>query len=172
MSTRDEEQRKLKGSGLLSGLTDEEAESFLAIARRIECARGSVIMHEGEPGDTMYLLATGEVDVTKNLTLKLGDREFANVDKSMNKIQATSSPIFGEMSLFGPEPRSATVTAAAPCVLYEITKADFDAFSESNPRIALLVVKHIAAILCSRVRRGNAETLKLSTALSLALSTR
>ncbi|MBL8966778.1 MAG: cyclic nucleotide-binding domain-containing protein [Spirochaetaceae bacterium] len=170
MRARDKELGAFAEKGLLAGFGPEEIEAVLAAARRLECPAGKTIMREGDAGETMYLLADGEVEVSKNLTLKLGLHDFARAEKSMTRISAAIAPVFGEMALFASEPRSATVTAATTCVLYEIDRAAFWALGERNPRLALELVRRIAAILSSRVRKGNEEILKLSTALSIALS--
>jgi CRP-like cAMP-binding protein len=170
MSARSEEQKRLAERGLLAGLEPGEIGEVLKAARRLECPAGKAVMREGDQGDAMYLLAAGEVEVTKNLTLKLGLRDFAQADKSMTRITAERAPVFGEMALLGTEPRSATVTAATPCVLYEIESGAFKAICEGNPRLGAELLRRIACILSARVRKGNEEILKLSTALSIALS--
>jgi CRP/FNR family transcriptional regulator, cyclic AMP receptor protein len=160
----------LRKVGILADLTDDDLRKILAISRRAAYKAGETIMREGEQGETMYFFVEGEVDVTKNLTLKLGDRDFATAEKSMNKLSADKVSVFGEMSVFGPEPRSATITANSDCVLYSVNRAEFTKLCENECRIGLAIVRRIAAVLCARVRKGNEDVLKLSTALSIALS--
>lgn len=156
--------------GLFAGLGEAELSLLLAGARRRPIRAGETLMREGEPGDAMFLLAAGTVNVTKNLTLKLGDRDFAKADKSMTTIKAEHAPVFGEMALFGDAPRSATITAEEDCVVYEIGRGEFDELCAREPVIALAFIRRVAAVLSDRVRKGNEEVLKLSTALSLALA--
>ncbi len=155
---------------ILSDLSDDELGAVADIATRVTYASGETIMHEGESGETMYLFVEGEVDVTKNLTLKIGRKGFGQAEKSMNKLKAEHVSVFGEMAVFGAEPRSATITAASQCVLYEIGRADFSRLCDERPGLGVKVLRSIAAVLSSRVRKGNADVLKLSTALSIALS--
>ncbi len=161
---------QLRRVGILQDLSEGELAGVLRIAERLEIKAGAVIMKEDEPGDEVFLFTEGQVDVTKNLTLKLGREGFGRAEKSMTKLKAGQASVFGEMSLFGPEPRSATVTAAADCVLYRIHRADFSALCEADPRAGLKIVRRIAEVLGSRLRKGNEDVLKLSTALSIALS--
>lgn len=156
--------------GILADLDDEGLRKVLAISQRVAFKAGETIMREGEQGESMYFFVEGEVDVTKNLTLKLGDRDFATAEKSMNKLSADKVSVFGEMSVFGPEPRSATITASSDCVLYSVNRAEFTKFCDAERGIGLSIVRRIAAVLCTRVRKGNEDVLKLSTALSIALS--
>jgi CRP/FNR family transcriptional regulator, cyclic AMP receptor protein len=160
----------LRKVGILADLDDGELRKVLAISQRVAFKAGETIMREGEQGEAMYFFVEGEVDVTKNLTLKLGDRDFATAEKSMNKLSADKVSVFGEMSVFGPEPRSATITASSNCVLYSVNRAEFTRLCDSEHRIGLSIVRRIAAVLCARVRKGNEDVLKLSTALSIALS--
>jgi CRP/FNR family cyclic AMP-dependent transcriptional regulator len=160
----------LRKVGILAELGDEDLQKVLAISTRVAFKAGETIMHEGEQGESMYFFVEGEVDVTKNLTLKLGDRDFATADKSMTKLSAQWVSVFGEMSVFGPEPRSATITASSDCVLYSVNREEFTKLCDAEPKIGLSIVRRIAAVVCSRVRKSNEEILKLSTALSIALS--
>ena len=160
----------LRKVGILADLTDDDLRKVLLISQRVVFKSGETIMREGEEGESMYFFVEGEVDVTKNLTLKLGDRDFATAEKSMNKLSADKVSVFGEMSVFGPEPRSATITASSDCVLYSMNRAEFTKLCDDESRIGLLIVRRIAAVLCARVRKGNEDVLKLSTALSIALS--
>ena len=77
--------------GILADLGVEELRKVLAISRRAAFKSGETIMKEGEQGESMYFFVEGEVDVTKNLTLKLGDRDFATAEKSMNKLSAAAA---------------------------------------------------------------------------------
>ena len=160
----------LRKVGILAGLGDVELQKILAISRRVTFKAGETIMREGEQGETMYFFVEGEVEVTKNLTLKLGDRDFATAEKSMNKLSADKVSVFGEMAVFGPEPRSATITATSDCVLYSVNREEFSELCDAECRLGLSIVRQIAAVLCARVRKGNGDVLKLSTALSIALS--
>ena len=66
-----------------------------------EAPRGAVLFNEGEPGDSLYIVLAGKV--------KLGRR---SPDGRENLVAVYGpSDQFGELSLFDPGPRSATVTA-------------------------------------------------------------
>ncbi len=162
--------RALSSIELLSGLGRGELERFASIGKRVSFKAGDVIMREGEPGDSMYFFLEGLVDVSKELTLKIGSGGFSQAEKSMVKLRPGPSGVFGDMSMFGDEPRSATVTAAADCALYEVRRSDFERLCASEPALGVELLSRIASVLCARVRKGNADVLKLSTALSIALS--
>ncbi len=52
----------LRAVPLFAGLNDQELESIYAIARKRTYPKGSFIFFEGDPGDAIYLILTGEVD--------------------------------------------------------------------------------------------------------------
>ncbi len=160
----------LKKVAILSDLTEKELEYILEISKEIEVPAGEVIMAEGEVGSTMYFFVDGEVKVSKNLTLKIGKKGFGTAEKSMVKLKSEHVSFFGDMAMFQDEPRSATITASADCTLYEITRDSFTEFCNNYPAQGVKVLQRIASTMSGRVRKGNEDILKLTTALSLALS--
>jgi CRP-like cAMP-binding protein len=162
--------KNIANSNLLKMLSDEEIGVLWTICRPLEIPAGKIIMREGEVGDSMFLFADGVVDVTKNMTLKTGRKDFSNVEKSFVKLDAQHVSFFGDMAMFENETRSATITASADCLIFEIKRGDFESLCDKNPVLGYKIIKKIAATLCERVRKGNQDILKLSTALSIALS--
>ena len=160
----------LSGIGLLAGLNAEQVRAVGRIARSLRVPAGQVIMREGEVGDSMFLFAAGEVLVTKNLTLKTGTRGFSQAEKSMVRLNAQFVSFFGDMAMFENDVRSATITAATDCLLYQVGRADFERLAQEDPPLGYQLVRQIATVLCGRVRQGNQDILKLTTALSIALS--
>ena len=155
---------------LLKDLSERELNDFCSILQPVEVPKSTTIMKEGDVGDSMFLFADGEVVVTKNLTLKLGKRGFSSAEKSMVKLSAKTVPFFGEMAIFENDMRSATITASTDCLLYEIKREDFDSICRRNRALGYKIIRKIAAILCTHLRKGNQDILKLTTALSIALS--
>ncbi len=164
------DRRTIASLDALKGLSAQELDAILKIARRVRFASGEVIMREGELGDAMYLFVEGEVKVSKELTLKVGRDSFSQAEKSMITLKPGPAGVFGDMAMFGSEPRSATITACGDCVLYEIRRSDFEILCDANPVLGVKLLKRIAVLLCDRLRKSNGDVLKLSTALSLALS--
>ena len=160
----------LRKVSILKDLTDSELAEVWNICRLAEFESGSIIMREGESGDSMYFFVEGTVDVSKSMTLKLDSGSNSKVEKSMVILKAPAVAIFGEMAMLEEEPRSATITALSHCVLYELDRNDFTELCDSRPELGLKLLRGIAGIMSGRIRKTNEDKLKLSTALNLALS--
>ncbi len=93
--------------------------ALLQVARKsVEVAypKDSVVVREGDPGDSLCIIVMGAVEVVKN-------------DSVVARLEAGN--YFGELSLIDGQPRSATVVAVEELTLLTITSADFDS-SECN----------------------------------------
>jgi MFS family permease len=83
------------------------------LARRLvelEVASGAVVVAEGEVSDRFYVIASGEVRVTRGGTVLRTE---------------SAGEFFGEIGLLRDVPRTATVTATEPTRLYALERADF-----------------------------------------------
>ena len=99
----------------------------------------------------------------------MGREDFQDRDKVLTKLSAEDHAVFGEVALFEQGKRTATVVARTDCILLEITRNDFLRLGEENPRIGYKITRNITQLLCSRLRKADEDTIKLTTALSLAL---
>lgn len=84
---------------MLNGLAPEQKRGVLATARRRKFARGEVVFHEGDPGNTIHLIERGHVAV--RVTSPLGDAATLRV--------LGPGEYFGELALISPAPRNATI---------------------------------------------------------------
>ena len=105
-------------------------------------AEGRVIFREGERGDWMGFLVSGEVRIQK----ESGGHETRAVAIE-NKARS-----IGEMALIDNEPRSATCIALAPTRLLALSKAHFERLADDRPAVALSVILPVARLLSRRLR--------------------
>lgn len=161
---------KLREFSLFSSLCEDELAFVADIVRTCSIEAGTVIISENEQGSELFLLEDGVVDVQKNLTIITSHTEFGTKERSFVRLAGTDHCFFGEMVLFGNKERSATVRAVTPCRLHVIRDTDFLALCNAHPRIGYMVLTTIARILSDNLRKANTDILKLTTALSLALS--
>jgi CRP-like cAMP-binding protein len=101
-------------------------------------AAGSVIFHEGDPGNVMYVVQAGEVEI------QAGGRVVEVVGPD---------GIFGEMALIDQAPRSAAAVAKTDCVLLPITQKQFLYMVEETPFFAIRVMQ----VMSTRLRRRGNE---------------
>ena len=168
-----EEVGALARVALFSGLADNQIERILRYAKRRQCKAQEVIIQEGEIGNCMYILMSGRVQVSRTLTLRLSEGGFGEGEKSFIQLDGKDCPLFGEGALLVEDSmRGATVTALAPCEVLEIHHDDFENLCREDADLAYKVFRNMARELTNRLRRTNQDVLKLTTALSIALSGR
>lgn len=115
---------------LFSELPASDFARVLAELKLRRARPGEVILAEGQPGESFYVLARGTVAVTKNLAR--GQTRLATLHEGA---------IFGEMALVSASPRTATVTAETDCDLLEFDRAALVAASRSVATIAVALDK-------------------------------
>jgi CRP-like cAMP-binding protein len=155
---------------LFKDLTDEQIRKFLTIARKVSFKKGDLIIREGEEGDTMYIILEGSVEVSKTLTAKIGSIENIPQEKGITRMSAEDYTAFGEVALLEDRIRSASILCLTDCQFYEIHRKDFINLAENDLELGYKIVRNIAQILCTRLRKATEDIVKLSTALTIALS--
>jgi CRP/FNR family cyclic AMP-dependent transcriptional regulator len=165
-----EEEKFLQAIPILQDLNEEELRQILSIARRVQYPKGKIILKEGDTGESMFIIEEGMVEISKTLVMKLGREDYQDRDKILTKLSAEDHAIFGEVALFEQNKRTATVTALTDCRLLEISKPEFLRLADESPRMGYKITRNIAQLLCSRLRKADEDTIKLTTALSIALS--
>jgi CRP-like cAMP-binding protein len=152
---------------LFQDLEEDEIHQVLEHANLREFSAEAVIIQEGEPGDSLFIMATGEVEITKQLTLVLD--EDTPKDRVMIRLKAENGVYFGEMALLESETRSATVTASTDCALLELHQKDFLDLVTQNPAMGVKLLLRLAQLLSRHLRKTNQDVVKLTTALAVSL---
>jgi CRP/FNR family transcriptional regulator, cyclic AMP receptor protein len=152
---------------LFQDLEDRELEQVLARTHPREFSTGEVILQEGDPGDSLYIMVAGEVEITKRLTLVLD--EDTPKERVMIRLNAEDGVYFGEMSLLESDPRSATVTALSDCRLLELYRKDFLELVRNDPAMGVKLLLRLAQLLSRHLRKTNQDVVKLTTALAISL---
>jgi len=141
----------------------------IASAMKVEnWDRGKPIILEGEPGDEMFILLEGEIEITKRMVLQnFGESDVK--EKSLIRLKDSQSVFFGEMSLFENVERSASVTALTNVKLGVLTRKNVDQLCKDDPALGYLLFYRIGQKIAGDLRRANKDILKLTTAFVLAL---
>ena len=119
---------------VLAALFVDGRRALAATAREHTYADREVIVREGAPGNSMFIVYKGEVRIT--------------VGKDHEVARTKEGDYFGEMSLLTGEPRSATVVAAGDCTVLEISGDAFREYVTMHPE----VIEHLAAAAVERRR--------------------
>lgn len=97
---------------------------------------GEVVFKEGDPGDVMYAVVDGSVDIL------LGDTVLETVE---------SGGIVGELALVDAGPRSASAIVRTPARLARVDQREFTFLVQEHPTFALQVMR----VLAERIRHAN-----------------
>ena len=131
----------LRRAGLFQGVDPEAVEALAGEFEFIDAPRGATLFTEGEPGESLYIVLSGKV--------KLGRR---SSDGRENLVAVMGpSDQFGELSLFDPGPRSATVTAVTDTSFLSLSHEDLLRWLDGRPAVA----RGLLAQLAGRLRRAN-----------------
>ncbi len=133
---------------LFSGLPYEECKLIESRLRPREYAPQQTIVKEGGPGDAMYLIASGRVEVRKK-------DPNTGIDFLVSELRA--GMCFGEMALLTGKPRAATVVAAEPTTCSVLNQAAFDEVQLSSSKLALAMSRALADRLDEAGQQTGAE---------------
>jgi CRP/FNR family cyclic AMP-dependent transcriptional regulator len=134
----------LKRVPIFNGLNDESLHRVATITSEKVYSRKSIVFHEGDHGDTLYIIKAGRIKIAK---VAIDGRE-----KTLCILQ--SGDFFGEMAIFDNQPRSATAEAIDNDVhLFTISKGDFERIIHEYPSIALRIMQD----LTRRIRQINQQ---------------
>ena len=129
---------QLRQTPLFSSLPPVEIDVLAATLEPIDYQAGALLFYEGDPGDRMYIVLSGEVEVVKAL------------GTGQERQLGLFSPgaMLGEMSLLEPEGnRSASARAMSPAQVLEMTRGDFEKLVKRHPPIMFEILHVLAARL-------------------------
>lgn len=124
---------------LLSHLNEQGLSTLLAGLVKLRLPAGATVLSEGEAGESMFILLSGEVKVTQGAVAlaKLGPGSF-----------------FGELSLVTEAPRSATVTATQATELFELRRELVDQLARAQPDFAVQIARFARQRVLQNLLRG------------------
>jgi CRP-like cAMP-binding protein len=102
--------------------------------------------------------------------LHLPLEEVRNPRKVLATVDGSHCPVFGEMALLDEDTRSATVETLEDSRFLKTGRNDFFELVGREPAVGCKLLTVLGRRLAANVRRSNAELIKLTTALALALS--
>jgi len=122
---------------LFDELTEGERRALAAELTDEPYVAGEVISREGEVSDSMYILASGSVEILREPQEEGAERQHLADQNAPNH--------FGEMGLLTGSPRLGTVIARETVLCYRLEKRGFDAILQARPEIAEALSQVVAA---------------------------
>ncbi len=119
-------------------MADIQAQLFTRYGKKIPT--GTVLFHEGAPGEEMYIIQSGKVKIS---------RRIRGVEKTLATLE--KGEFFGEMAILNDKPRSAAAETIEDCEMLVIDRKTFDALIRGNAEIAVRFIKRLA----DRLRETN-----------------
>lgn len=130
---------------IFGGLSDEELDKITSISTAVEVAAGELVVREGELASELFVIRVGAVEVVIDLGGG-GERVLARLGVG---------DCFGEMTLIGIQPRSASVRAVEDAVLMSLSNQVFRSLSEWRLPTYTLIILNLARELSRRLRRAD-----------------
>ena len=142
----------LKNVKLFAELSPDSLIKLGACLKTAEFPPAEVIVREGAPGVSMYIIKSGLVEIRKKDPTTGIDFLVA---------QLSEGAAVGEMSLLTGKPRSATVTTVQPTIVFTLTRADFRNLLTQHPEISLGLARILAERLEDATKQVGIEYVNL-----------
>ncbi len=123
---REQHLKELQASTLFAAFEKDALHDLLTSTTLRSYGKGDVIVTEGEPGSSLFLVVSGTVQV------------FTRDESSGEEIhlaQLGPGDFFGEVSLLTGKPRTATITADSPVIAIELTREAVDRIATRHPEV-------------------------------------
>ncbi len=137
----------LQDSPLFDQMSPSEIKSLEQFFTVKRIAEGKTIFIENMPGESLFLIKEGTVRISRMMAE--GDEQVL--------IVLGQDDVFGEIAVIDGGARSATARIAEDATLYGLTRKNFDAMSEEDPRLGLKFTLNIVRIFSGRVRNSQKD---------------
>ena len=121
---------------LFAGLTEADIDLLEEASTTLQLPVGQVLMSEGSPSGSLYVILEGEFEVLK----RAGSQDVLLAIRGAGEVM-------GEMSLLDQTPRSATVRALVPSQVLEIGQEAFRHLVSASPSAALSILRTVTSRL-------------------------
>ena len=128
----------LRKVDLFADMTTRQLGHIANVTRELVRAAGSTIVTEGEPGDALFLIVNGEVEVLR--------------DGRVLKV-LRGADYFGELAVLTGERRNASVRARTDCLLLQLERSEFHQVLAGSFEAVLAVIR----IICRRLERTSSD---------------
>jgi HEAT repeat protein len=127
---------------LFENLSPSDIKQVAALAQEESFSDGVTLVREGDIGDVMFIIVSGEVRVL----ITKGQEE-------VELARRRAGEYVGEMALISKEPRSATIRAVGNVRALSIDQKSFESLLRDRPDASLAVIQ----VLCVRLKEADAK---------------
>ena len=130
MTIDDSDRALLRRAPLFAELSEDDLTGVADTGEPVELAPGEQLAGEGEPGDAMFVIVSGELQVVKR-------------SRTSEVPIAVLGPgeIVGEMAIFEAQPRNATVRAVEQTRVIRIARDEILAILQTRPSVTLSMLR-------------------------------
>lgn len=133
----------LRNVELFRDISDEDLKKVAAIGTVRKHKKGDVIFKENSKGEELFIVLSGCIAINKNVA---GGRK-----RNLGNLKG--GEVFGEISLFDTEPRSADAEATEDTEVVVLPNDKFLGLLKDNLQLAICIQKKVITILCHRLRK-------------------
>jgi len=147
----------MKTHALFKHLTQEEYELIIQIFKEKKIDANTIIIQEGDNGDSAFLLIEGKVSVVKETMY--------GEDYVVTIIEAGGDEFFGEINLIDKGKRTSTIKTIQKSVILEVTSDKLKSFMDKYPTIGYKIMWYMAKNLAKHLRKADNDVITLFNAL-------
>jgi CRP-like cAMP-binding protein len=146
----------IKRATIFTELEEGELVKVAEVCREQHFQSGQTIFKEGEPGNRLFIIARGEVRISRVVP--------GSGEEALSVLKPGAC--FGEMAVFDRCQRSTDAIANTDCTLLTIARPDFELLLDFNRDIAVKVLWAVVRLLSARLRTTN-DNLRSFLAMSM-----
>jgi len=130
------------------GLTDAQLRQLTQITQREAYKSGDTIIEQDAPGDSMFIIAEGQVEVLKR------DSE----GEMQTALFLGEGQVFGELALLDQGLRTATIVADEdPTILYTLRRDSFETLCRADTALGYTMMRNLALDMAFKLRHTNLD---------------
>lgn len=126
----------------------DDVEALGRACQGLSLAAGAQVVKEGDPGDALYIVQEGVLEVSKVVN-----------GKTLHINLLSAGEFFGEMALIDGTPRSADITVKEAAVLVKLPVDGYQRLKKEAPATALKMADVLLKTLSFRLRRSTTRAL-------------
>ena len=134
----------LQTTPFFGAISDDSVSLILGLSETLLLTNGEYFFHQGDPGDSLYLLEKGEISIFKTFNGKEYVLRCAN-----------AGDCFGELALIDFSPRGASVRCQANCTAIKIPSSALHSLYLKDMEQFLIIQMNIAREVSRRLRVSN-----------------